>query len=491
MDRMELSPNIPRNWSGFFSERCKNLGMPEKTLNDLPRELRQLYTRGYDALQRENFDYAIEMFTTILAKEPYVLECRKALRTAQTKKSGGGGGFFKRAFSSASSSPMVAKGQMALRKSPLEAIQIAEQILNTDAQNSGAHKLLADAALAAEMPRVAVMSLEILVKASPKDKDLSYKLAEALALAGEKTRAETILTDLQREHPGDNAIFQKLKDLSARKTLDEGGYGALASGKGSYRDILKDKAESVTLEQEKRQVKSEDLTEKLILEKEARLKTEPANVKVLKDLGELYLQKNDFDRALGYFEKIAATDGGSDSSLLKQIADTRVRKFNHALSQLDANAVDYAEKSAQIKTERQAYQLEECRQRAERYPTDLQIRFELGQFYFDAGKISEAIPEFQKSQNNPHRKIQSGIYLAKCFEKRGMNDMAARRLQEILKDKVGFDDEKKDLIYTLGCLLEKMNKRDEAIEQFKLIYEVDSSYKEVAKKVEDFYSSQS
>src|SRR5579863_1386934 len=199
--------------------------MPEKTLNDLPRDLRQLYTRGYDALQRENFDYAIEMFTTILAKEPQVFECRKSLRTAQNGKSGARGGFFKRAFSSASSSPMVAKGQMALRKNPLEAMQIAEEILNSDAQNSGAHKLLADAALAAEMPRVAVMSLEILVKNSPKDKELSYKLAEALALSGEKTRAERILTDLQKEHPGDNEIFQKLKDLSARKTLDEGGYG--------------------------------------------------------------------------------------------------------------------------------------------------------------------------------------------------------------------------------------------------------------------------
>src|SRR6185312_6778815 len=104
-------------------------------------------------------------------------------------------------------------------------------------------------------------------------------------------------------------------DLSARKTLDDKGYGALASGKGSYRDILKDKAESVALEQEKRQVKAEDVTDKLIQEKEARLKNEPANIKVLRDLGELYLQKNDFDRALGYFDKIAATDGGSDAAL--------------------------------------------------------------------------------------------------------------------------------------------------------------------------------
>jgi tetratricopeptide (TPR) repeat protein len=464
--------------------------MPEKTLNDLPRDLRVLCTKGNDALQRENFDYAIELFTTILTKEPYVFDCRKLLRTAQVRKSGAAGGFFKRAFSSASSSPLVAKGQLALRKSQLEALQIGEQILNSDANSSAGHKLVADAALAAEMPRVAVMSLEILVKNAPKDKELSYKLAEALSNSGRKDEAEAVLTTLQKEYPTDNEVSQKLKDLSARKTMDDKGYGALATGKGSYRDILKDKSESVALEQEKRQVKAEDVADRLITEKEARLKTEPNNIKVLRDLGELYLQKNDFDRALGYFDKIAANDGGSDASLQKQIAETRVRKFSHALAQLDPNSVDYAEKSAAMKSEKQTYQMEECRQRAERYPTDLQIRYELGQLYFDAGKIGEAIPEFQKAQANPHRKLQSGIYLAKCWEKRGMNDMAVRRLQEILKEKLTFDEEKKDLLYTLGSLLEKMNKKDEAIEQYKLIYEVDAGYKDVAKKVEDFYSGQ-
>ncbi len=219
--------------------------MPEKTLNDLPRELRMLYTKGFEALQRDNFDYAIELFMQILEKEPYNYECRKSLRAAQNGKSGGkGGGFFKRAFSSASSSPMVAKGQMALRKSPLEAINIAEQILNGDAKNSGAHKLLADAALAAEMPKTAVMSLEILFEKSPKDKEVGMKLAEGLAHAGEKTRAEKILDELRREYPNDNDIFMALKNLSARKTMDEGGYEALAGGKGSYRDILQGQGRS-------------------------------------------------------------------------------------------------------------------------------------------------------------------------------------------------------------------------------------------------------
>jgi tetratricopeptide (TPR) repeat protein len=69
-----------------------------------------------------------------------------------------------------------------------------------------------------------------------------------------------------------------------------------------------------------------------------------------------------------------------------------------------------------------------------------------------------------------------------------MNDLAARTLQNALKEKPVFDDEKKDLIYQLGSILEKMGKKEEAIEQFKQIYEIDIGYKDVAAKVDAYYS---
>jgi tetratricopeptide (TPR) repeat protein len=462
--------------------------MPEKTLNDLPRELRMLYTKANDALQRENFDYAIELLTQILEKEPYVVDCRRSLRAAQQRKSGGRGGLFKRAFSSASSSPMVAKGQMALRKDPMEALQIAEQILNNDANSTGGHRLLADAALALEMPQTAVLSLEMLYKNAPKDKEAGMKLAEGLAQAGDTKRAEQVLEELRRYYPNDNEIFMALKNLSARKTLNEGGYEALAGGKGSYRDILKDKDLSVRLEQENRQVKAQDTTEELIKDWEGRLQSDPNNLKLLRNLAETYVQRNDFDRGLSYFDRMAVVDGGTDAALQKQIGETKVKRFNYLLSKLDPAAPDYAERADQIKAERQAFQLEECKARVERYPTDLAIRFELGQLYYDSGKYSEAIPEFQKAQNNPHKKTPSMIYLAKCFAARGMNDMAAKRLQEALKEKPAYDEEKKDLVHTLGVLFEKMGKKEEAMEQFKAIYEIDAGYRDVGKRVEDYYA---
>ncbi len=462
--------------------------MAEKSLNELPRELRMLFTKGNDALQRDNFDYAIDLFNQILAKEPAIYECRKALRTAQMRKAGSRSGFFKKMLSSAGSSPMVAKGHMALSKDPAEALRIAEQILNGDPTNSGAHKLVAEAAAALELPKTAVLSLEMLAANSPKDRDVAIKFANALADSGDVGRAEKLLAHLSSKFPQDNELAQAHKDISARQTLDEGGYDALADGTGSYRDILKDKEEAVSLEQQNRQVKTEDVAERLIGEYETRLKTEPKNLKLLRSLAELCTQKKQFDRALSYYEQIKSSEVGGDASLDRNIADTMVRKFDHQASLLDPNAPDYAEKAARLQAEKQAYQLAECQKRAERFPTDLQIRFELGQLYFQAGKIGEAIQEFQKAQGNPQRRIAAMNFLAQCFAKRRMFDLATRTLQNALKEKLVFDEEKKELIYNLGCVLEGMGKKDEAIKQFELIYEVDIGYRDVGAKVDAFYA---
>ena len=56
------------------------------------------------------------------------------------------------------------------------------------------------------------------------------------------------------------------------------------------------------------------------------------------------------------------------------------------------------------------------------------------------------------------------------------------------EEKPVFDDEKKELIYQLGSILEKMGKKEDAIEQLKQIYEVDIGYKDVAAKVDAYYS---
>jgi tetratricopeptide (TPR) repeat protein len=465
--------------------------MAEKKLTDLPRDLRLLYQKGNDAVLRENYDYAIELYNQVLDKEPGLFDGRLALRNAQIKKAGSGRGFFKKVLSSASTSPLVAKGQLTVHKNPAEALSIAEQILNHDPQSSAGHKLIVEAANALELPRTAAMSLEVLARNSPKDKDIAVQFAKALAAIGEGARAEKFLSDFVASLPYDNELQQALKDLSANKTLDEKGYQAVATGQGSYRDILKDKQEAVSLEQEKRVQKSEDVTDKLIREYEEDLKREPDNLKRLRSLAELYTQKKQFERALEYYNRVKTSEvGRNDPTLDKAVAETMVRQYDHRIEQLDKAAPDYAESAARLGQEKLAFQVGECQKLVEKFPTDLAIRFDMGSLYFQSGKIGEAIQEFQKAQGNPHKRIAAMNYLGQCYAKRKMYDLAARALQNAIKDKPVFDDEKKDLVYNLGSVLEGMGKRDEAMEQFKQIYEVDATFKDVGPRVEAFYTGQ-
>jgi tetratricopeptide (TPR) repeat protein len=450
-----------------------------------------LFQKGNDALQRENYDYAIDLYNQVLAKEPTLFDCRKALRSAQFKKAGNSGGFFKKVFHSASSSPLVAKGQMTLRKNPAEAIQIGEQILNNDPYSSGGHRIVAEAAKAMEMPRTAAISLDVMVRNSPKDKDLAIEFANALAEIGERARAEKVLSELANLYPTDSDLAQALKDLSARNTLNEGGYETLAGGQGSYRDILKDQKEAVSLEQAQRVQKSEDNIGSLIQEYQTRLQSEPDNLKVLRSLAELYTQKKQFEPALECYQRIKSSDvAGNDPTLDRAIAETRVKQLEDQIDSLDQTTPEYAQTLAKLNADKLAFQLDECQKRVERFPTDLAIRFEMGALYFQIGKIGEAIAEFQKAQGNPHKRIAAMNYLGQCYAKRKMFDLAARALQNAIKEKPIFDDEKKDLIYNLGTVLESMTKKEEAIEQFKLIYEVDAAYRDVNAKIEAYYAGQ-
>ena len=81
--------------------------------------------------------------------------------------------------------------------------------------------------------------------------------------------------------------------------------------------------------------------------------------------------------------------------------------------------------------------------RGKKFPTDLVIRFEMGVLYFKAGKIGEAIQEFQKSKNNPNKKIAVDELPGAMFRQtEDVSDLAAKTFQEAIKEKQIFDEEK-------------------------------------------------
>ncbi len=464
--------------------------MAEKNLSEIPRGVREKYDRGMEAYHKENLDYAIALFQSALEEEPGFFECREALRAAQFRRKGGGPRhLFKRLLSQAS--PSLAKAQFASRTNPVDALRYAEQVLSEDPGSRAAHEVLARSAMAVGFAKTAVLSLEIILKQTPGDRGISIKLAEALVATGQGARADKIYADLLAANPGDIEVAQAYKNLGAVRTLKDKGYAAIAEGRGNYRDALRDPSEAASLENASRVGGPDESVDQALADGAARVAREPDNQKLARSLAELHVRKGEIEKALTLYLKIGAAEGHSDPELEKVISQLRLGLIDRRLSELDPSSPDYPEQRAAIERERESFALEECQARARKYPTDPAVRFELGRLYFERGHWSKAIEELQRAQAHPQYRISALGLLAKCFSRRGILDLAIRALQNAIKEKPVLDAEKKDLIYELALTYEKAGRAEDAVEQFKVIYESDIGYRDVATRVDAFYDSQS
>jgi predicted Zn-dependent protease len=151
------------------------------------------------------------------------------------------------------------------------------------------------------------------------------------------------------------------------------------------------------------------------------------------------------------------------------------------------DAADKRAHLAEIRRQRSSAAISESKARVERNPTDKQLRFDLGQAYFTAGMYTEAIPELQQAKGNPHIRTKAMLMLGRCFERKNMNDLAENALAEASKELSIMDNTKKEILYELGLIYEKMGKREQYLDALKEIYNNDYGYKDVASRVESSY----
>ena len=431
--------------------------MPEKSKKEVEPQAREFFDKGLVALRKENLEYATKLFEQALRREPGFFECREALRLNQFKRVGKKSGFF-RMFGKTTSSPLLPKGQLALKKDPLEAIEVAEQVLNDDPYSVLGNKLLAEAAAAAQFPRTAVFAWGLVMQQQPDDKVNTMKYCQALANNGEVAKAEERCAALALAYPNDQEVLQLSKNMTASRTLSEGGYDKVASGEADYRAVLKDEEEAVLLEQENRRSEQECTAEHLIDEYEKRLKDVPSNLKLIRALAELHCRVKNFNRSVDYYERFNKTNLRSDAAVDRAIVDTKLLQFDWRIQQAGRA------KAEELSDERKTFEMAQVKRLSERYPSDLSLRYDLGVLQLEAGEITVAIQSFQRAQANPHWEIASLTHIGRCFAERGMNDMAAGTLKKALDKKEVMDDEKMNLHYQLGCVLDSMERKEESIE---------------------------
>jgi len=140
------------------------------------------------------------------------------------------------------------------------------------------------------------------------------------------------------------------------------------------------------------------------------------------------------------------------------------------------------------KNELAEFKMSESKRYVERYPNDYPARYAFGVLLLELEQTDAAIGQFQQAQKGPPVRIQSLVGLGRCFKQKKLYDLAVAQLNTAKADLTTMDDTKKDVIYELGACYELMGKPDLAIAEFKIIYSEDIGFRDVADKINAFYS---
>ena len=464
--------------------------MAVKNEKDLSDPLRASWLKAVAAIELRNFGYAIDLLQNLLRQEPEFLTGRQMLRRtevtrAKTEKKG---------FFNISTAPLaVMKAQRELKKNPRKTIELIEKVLETGPYNSQANMLLKEAAVAADYPEIAIFALETLLENDPKDVKVLHELGRLYHHYEQSDKAVEVYNRISEIDPTDLAAAKLGKNASARASMKEGGWTEAES----YRDLIKDKEAAVSLEQQSRMQLSDESLEEQINETFARHEAEPQNVDLAKRLGVLHDQKEDFDGAIAWYDYAVQLTNRSDPGLVRKVADLKMKQLERQiredekyLAEHGESAAPAAEKRAQLeaaKKQRAEILIDDARKRLDRNPTDLQLRYELGEHLTDAGQYRDALPELQRARQNPNARLKAMNLLGRCYRELGMLDLAAKQLDDAAREMLVMDAVKKEIVYNLGLVYEQMGDSQKYIDAMKKIYETDYGYRDVAERVEKSY----
>ncbi len=460
----------------------------EKELNETQRSH---WLKAVAALEMRNFGYAISLLQGILKQEPEFLTGRQLLRRAETTKvKAEKKGFF----NVSTASIAIMKAQREVKKDPKRAVEMIEKVLEDEPHNRQANMLLKEAAVAAGWPEIGVLALQTLLEEKPRDAKVLHELGRLYHQLGENEREVEIYNRITAVDPTDAEALRLGKDASARGSMKSGGWTQAES----YRDLIKDKDLAVSLEQQNRMALTGESLEQQISETYAQHQAAPQNVDHARRLGALHEQKADFESAIAWYQYAAELTNRTDAGLLRKVSDLGMKRSEQAIAEHEQflaehapDAEGYAERAAALaaaKNERQAFLIDEARKRSERNPTDLQLRFELGEHLLEAGQFREALPELQRARQNPNARLRAMNLLGRCYQELGMLDLAAKQLEEASREILAMDPMKKEIIYNLGLVYEAMSEPEKSIDCMKQIYEVDYGFRDVAARVETSYA---
>ncbi len=433
--------------------------------------------KAEEAMKRRNYDFAINLFQQLLTIDPDNERARtghyEAARKAWDMKNAGKKGK-KGAGVGTGLGIMMRSGG---RKDPSAVMAACDKVIAKTPNDPKAHEKLGYAASKAGHYRAALFSFAKVVELAPENVQAAKNLGKLHHKLGNIQEALDAFDRALKIDPGDQESIKARKDLAAEAAIHGHGY---AEAKSTM-DLLKNKNQAREHDLLDRVAMNEDDVRATIELVNEKLVETPDDRKLLMRLGELEEQRGDLDAARTAFERLLGVDP-TNFDVKERIGDLRIRDAEIALER--ARAGGDADATADATAALEQTKVEEFGWRVEAHPTDLPQRFRFGEALFRAGRLDDAIAEFQKTVKDPRKRLDSQVMMANAFMKKGMLDLAANQLEKAL-DVAGEGSKRgMDIRYALGKVCEKSGDVESARRHYLHIYERDIGYKDIRQRLE-------
>jgi len=443
------------------------------------------WKKGSEAMSKENWDYAIEMFGKSVMLVPDNLLYRQTLRGVERKKYGDNGSGAKMA------GLRLTKVKTRIKTSRLKKNWDAVDRAVEDGLkiNPWEATLLFELGVAARergFSEVATDAMRNAVANDTKNKMFARELAELLESRGDYSEASKIWQRLAKLDPTDAEARTKAMQVLTDNVIDRGGY----EGAETTRDAMADDEVAKRLgtatggpADGPGQSEEADLVHQV--------RREPENVDHRLNLATFYRKSGKLEEAALTLKEALDISGGN-TGIRENLEDVELDLLRQNLNLARDKTTEEADNEEALRNvkalngELIMREIEIFSSRVERYPNDLKMKFDLGTRFVKIKKYAQAIPLFQVCVKDNRLETGALASLGKCFIAEKKGKLAIRQFEKAVEsiNQIDEPDLYKEIHYYLGRLLEEEGDKSTAEHHYTEVLAVDYEYKDALSRME-------
>ena len=463
------------------------------------------FEHANQAIATGNFDYAIRLLQSCCKLDPGALGYRQKLRGVEKLK-------YKNNLRGAwlawlTTWPGKARVKTALKTGDrLGVLEHGERVLARNPWDVGVQMDMAEAADALGQIDLAVWLLEQARQKSQTQPSLNRALARLYEKRGNFTQAIALWNLVRKARPSDKEAERKLKDLAVSETIARGNYEEAAAGAAAPKPVA-----GVDPPSEQAQARSKeyrvlgqtpqvegtaaapaDRAGREAAPIRAKLQADLTNASLYLHLAAVYRRNGDLEQARAALQE-GLGPTGSAFELAAELTDLDIEPFRQNLALAEerykANPDDEELRTLRIRLRKEinTRELELHRLKADRFPTEMSHRYEVGVRLLRAGQIDEAIQELQAARSDPRLRWQSLIQLGHCFKARNNWRLAQRNFEEALRLLPAAEAaRKKEVLFLLAQGCAEAGDLGHAIDLGNELANIDFSFRDIGRLLDEW-----